>query len=67
MKMNTKPWPPTYAYEYRDALGDLVDALSDEMYLTAIGSPAVKEQLQRACRLLGDNYEGYLYSWLADD
>lgn len=50
--------------QLRTALGDLIDALSDEVRLEISRSAHVVEQIDQACRLLGSAYEGYIGGWL---
>lgn len=52
------------ADDLREALGELVDALSDEVRYEVSQSPHVIEKIDAACRLLGPNYEGYIGGWL---
>lgn len=46
----------------RDLLGNLVDALIDDLGCEVSDSPAVAKLVGDACRLLGDSYLDYLSS-----
>lgn len=48
----------------RGALGDLVDALSDELKYEVSQSPFVQEHIAVACAALGPEYQGYLDDWM---
>lgn len=48
----------------RNVLGDLIDALSDEVRYEVSQSPHVIDHIERGCRLLGSAYEGYIGGWL---
>lgn len=68
--------PPTLAMERsvsalkaerdyaRTLLGELIDALSDEVRDEVGRSPHVIDRIEDACRELGGPYEGYIGSWL---
>jgi hypothetical protein len=47
----------------RAVLGDLIDALSDEVRYEVGESPHVVGEIDLACRLLGGPYEGYIGKW----
>lgn len=47
----------------RDAIGDLIDALSDELKYEVFQSPHVQRHIAAACLLLGDPYLGYVADW----
>lgn len=50
--------------QLRTALGDLIDALSDELRYEVSQSAHVIDKIEAGCRLLGDAYEGYIGGWL---
>lgn len=52
------------SYAYKEALGELVDALSDDLKYEVSQTPDVQRRIAAACRLLGPEYQGYLADWM---
>jgi hypothetical protein len=52
------------AVEAQNILGELIDALSDELKHEVGQSAELCEIIDRACRVLGGSYQGYVGSWL---
>lgn len=46
-----------------DVLGDLVDALNDDLSYEISKSPEVQRQILRAIGLLGEQYQSYADEW----
>jgi hypothetical protein len=48
---------------FYSAVGDLIDALSDELAHEVCFAPEVRDRVAHVIGFLGDNYQSYLTSW----